>query len=60
MSDMPQPNIPPLPPGDEPASKSASDIPPLDPIEPQDTETPEGEPPSIPLDVPFIRPPGTQ
>ncbi len=60
MSDMPEPDIPPLPPTDNPAPEPAPDIPPRDPLTPQEGEAPEGEPPAIPLDVPFIRPPGTQ
>jgi hypothetical protein len=60
MSDMPQPDIPPLPPLDDPKPEPASDIPPLDPVDPHEGDAPEGEPPAIPLDVPFIRPPGTQ
>lgn len=60
MSNTPKPDaaFPPL-----------SDIPPLDPLpdsaprEPSDQpagDAPEGEPPTIPKDVPFIVPPGTQ
>jgi hypothetical protein len=55
MSDMPEPDIPPLPPADNPASEPGPDIPPLDPL-----DLPEGEPPALPTDVPFIQPPGTQ
>jgi hypothetical protein len=57
MSDMPspdtpQPDIPPLDPVPE--------IPPLDPLDLPGDEVPDGEPPTIPEDVPFIVPPGTQ
>jgi hypothetical protein len=55
MSDMPEPDLPPLPPTDNPAPEPGPDIPPLDPL-----DLPEGEPPAIPTDVPFIQPPGTQ
>lgn len=58
MSDSPKPDAP-FPP--------LSDIPPLDPLpdrpQPSDqpgADAPEGEPPTIPEDVPFIVPPGTQ
>ena len=60
MSDMPEPDIPPLPPADNPAPEPAPDIPPLDPLDPLESDAPEGEPPTIPNDVPFIQPPGTQ
>lgn len=58
MSDSPKPDAP-FPP--------LSDVPPLDPLpdrpQPSDqpgADAPEGEPPTIPEDVPFIVPPGTQ
>jgi hypothetical protein len=60
MSDMPDPDLPPLPLTDKPGTGPAPEIPPLDPLDPAEGEAPEGEPPTIPTDVPFIQPPGTQ
>jgi hypothetical protein len=60
MSDMPEPAIPPLPPTDIPAPDPATDLPLLDPLDPVESDAPEGEPPAIPTDMPFIQPPGTQ
>src|SRR4051812_2662815 len=50
MSDMPAPDIPPLPPTDNPASEPAADIPPLDPVDLPESDAPKGEPPTIPTD----------
>lgn len=60
MSDMPEPDIPPLPSTDNPSPRPASDIPPLDPVDPLEPDAAEREPTAGPAHVPFVQPPGTQ
>lgn len=71
MSDIPEPDLPSPHTPDIQDQTPLSDVPPMPPAEVEETDEPaegdapdtddrEGEPPTIPLDVPFIRPPGTQ
>jgi hypothetical protein len=60
MSDTPKPDAPFPPLSDIPPLDPLPDSPPLEPFDEPDRDAPEGEPPTIPEDVPFIVPPGTQ
>jgi hypothetical protein len=60
MSDKPQPDTSSPPLEDVPPLDPLPETPPADPAGSPEHEATEGEPPTIPKDVPFIVPPGTQ